>query len=88
MDSLKEIVFDQSTRELIRTNPEVRLLASLSDVLDVVADYEKAVESALSEKAESFIFESHSDIEKAISSLKGKSVDKPRYHIVPLPCHP
>jgi chromosome segregation protein len=87
MDSLKEIVFDQPTRELIRTNAEVRLLASLSDVLDVAADYEKAVESALSEKAESFIFESHGDIEKAISVLKGKSVDKTAFITSsPLPC--
>ena len=87
MDSLKEIVFDQSTRELIRANAEVRLLASLSDVLDVEADYEKAVESALSEKAESFIFESTGDIEKAISSLRGKSVDKTAFITSsPLPC--
>ncbi len=76
MDSLKEIVFDQPTRELIRANPEVRLLASISDVFDVVADFEKAIESALSEKAESFIMETLEDIEKAISSLRGKSVDK------------
>ncbi len=87
MDSLKEIVFDQPTRELIKTSAEVGLLASLSDVLDVVADYEKAVESALSEKAESFIFESTGDIEKAISSIKGKSVDKTAFIVSsPLPC--
>ena len=87
MDSLKEIVFDQPTRELIRTNPEVRLLASISDVFDVVADYEKAIESALSEKAESFILETLEDIEKAISSLKGKSVDKTAFITAsPLPC--
>jgi chromosome segregation protein len=76
MDSLKEIVFDQPTRELIRANVNIRLLASLTDVLDVMADYEKAIESALSEKAESFILESLADIEQAISILKGKSVDK------------
>jgi len=87
MDSLKEIVFDQPTRELIRTNPDVRLLASISDVFDVVADYEKAVESALSEKAESFILETLEDIEKAISALKGKSVDKTAFITAsPLPC--
>ena len=87
MDSLKEIVFDQPTRELIRANPEVRLLASISDVFDVVADYEKAIESALSEKAESFILETLEDIEKAISSLKGKSVDKTAFITAsPLPC--
>ncbi|MFZ2196283.1 MAG: AAA family ATPase, partial [Thermodesulfovibrionales bacterium] len=87
MDSLKEIVFDQPTRELIRTNPDVRLLASLSDVFDVVADYEKAIESALSEKAELFILETLEDIEKAISALRGKSVDKTAFITQsPLPC--
>jgi chromosome segregation protein len=87
MDSLKEIVFDQPTRELIKTNVKVRLVASISDVLDVVADYEKAVESALSEKAESFILESPDDIEEAIFTLKGKSVDKTSFITAsPLPC--
>jgi len=87
MDSLKEIVFDQPTRELIKTNVKVRLVASISDVLDVVADYEKAIESALSEKAESFILESPDDIEEAIFTLKGKSVDKTSFITVsPLPC--
>lgn len=87
MDSLKEIVFDQPTRELIKANANVRLLASISDVFDVLADYEKAIESALSEKAESFILESLEDIEQAISSLKGKSVDKTAFITAsPLPC--
>lgn len=87
MDSLREIVFDQPTRELIKANAGVRLLASISDVLDVLPDYEKAVESALSEKAESFIVESLEDIEQAIASLKGKSVDKTAFiTAAPLPC--
>jgi chromosome segregation protein len=76
IESLREIVFDQPTRELIKSDQELRLLGSLSDVLEVFAEYEKAVESALSEKAESFILESHADIEQAISSLNGKGMDK------------
>jgi len=76
IESLREIVFDQPTRELIKSDQELRLLGSLSDILEVFAEYEKAVESALSEKAESFILESHADIEQAISSLNGKGVDK------------
>ncbi len=87
MDSLKEIVFDQPTRELFRTNPKVRLLASISDVFDIATDYEKAVESALSEKAELFILESLDDIEQAIAALKGHSVDKTAFITAsPLPC--
>jgi chromosome segregation protein len=76
LDSLQEIVFDAPTKELIASNAGVRLLASLSDVIEVEKDYEKAVESALAEKADSFILESAEEIEKAVSSLKGKDVGK------------
>ncbi len=76
LDSLKEMVFDRPARELIATNKDVRLLASISDVFDVDAEFEKAVESALAEKAGSFIMESFEDIENAISSLKGKYIGK------------
>lgn len=87
MDSLKEIVFDQPTRELIRANTGIGLLASLSDLFDVTAEYEKAIESALSEKAESFVLESLRDIEQAILALKGKSVDKTAFITAsPMPC--
>ncbi|MDH4231123.1 MAG: chromosome segregation protein SMC [Nitrospirota bacterium] len=89
MDSLKEIVFDQPTKELIRENASIRLISSVSDVFDVAADYEKAIESALSEKAESFILESLDDIEQAISALRGKSVDKTAFITAsPLPSVP
>ena len=89
MDSLKEIVFDQPTRELLRENAGIRLISSVSDVLDVMAEYEKAIESALSEKAESFILESLDDIELAISALRGKSVDKTAFITAsPLPSVP
>ena len=76
LDSLKEIVFDKPTRELLSIGENIRVLASISDVFDTDAEFDKAIESALSEKADSFILESFDDIEKAISSLKGKDVGK------------
>ncbi len=76
LDSLKEIVLDKPTRELLAASGNVRLLASVSDVLEVQAEYEKAIESALSEKADSFVVEAPEDIEHAIDDLKGKSLDK------------
>jgi chromosome segregation protein len=76
IDSLKEMVFDRSTRELLSANENVRLIASLSDVFDVDAEFESAIESALAEKADSFILESFQDIENAVFALKGKDVDK------------
>ncbi len=76
LDSLKEIVFDTPTRELLASSSEVTIMASMSDILDVDAEYEKAIESALAEKSDSLITGSHEDILRAVSSLKGKDVGK------------
>jgi chromosome segregation protein len=76
LDSLREIVFDRPTREAISQSCEVRLLATISDVIDVEATYEKAIESALSEKVDSFVTESEADIERIISAIKGKGIGK------------
>ena len=85
MDSLKEIVLDKPTRELLASSGNVRLLASVSDVFEVRAEYEKAIESALSEKADSFVVEASEDIEHAIDDLKGKSLDKASFIAVTPP---
>jgi len=87
LDSLKEFVFDRPTREILSENPAIRLLASISDVFDVDAEYEKAIESALSEKINLFILSSFDDIEIAFSSLKGKEVGRTAFIPVnpPLP---
>lgn len=76
LDSLKEIIFDRPTREVLSESGNIAILASLSDILDVDAEYEKAIESALSEKVDSFLLESVADIENAIAALKGKDVGK------------
>ncbi len=76
LDSLKEIVFDTPTRELLASAAEVNILASMSDILEVDALYERAIESALSEKSDSLITGSPDDIVRAMSSLKGKDVGK------------
>ncbi|MBI5641533.1 MAG: chromosome segregation protein SMC [Nitrospirae bacterium] len=76
LDSLREIIFDRPTMELISSGAGVRLLASMSEVIDVEAEYERAIEGALSEKVDSFIMESLEDIEKAVASLKGKGMGK------------
>lgn len=76
LDSLKEIVFDRPTRELLSSTDNIKLLASISDVVEVEAEYEKAIESALSEKADSFILEAIEDIEHAVASLRGKDTGR------------
>jgi chromosome segregation protein len=75
-DSLREIVFDSPTRELISENCNVELLATISDVVDVDAEYEKAIESALSEKVDSFVLASEAGIESVVSAIKGKGLGK------------
>jgi chromosome segregation protein len=93
LDSLREIVFDLPTRELISSGTDVRLRASVSEVIEVEAEYEKAVESVLAEKADSFILDSFENIESAVMSIKDKEmgktafipIDPPQYVNVPDP---
>ena len=87
LDSLKEIVLDKPTRELLEASGNVRLLASVSDVFEVLAEYEKAIENALSEKADTFVVESVEDIEHAIDDLRGKSLDKTSFITIAPPPH-
>jgi len=72
LSSLKELVLDAPTREILQDGSNLHIVSSLSDVLNVDSEYEKAVENALSEKINSFILKSIADIETAISTLKTK----------------
>jgi chromosome segregation protein len=76
LESLREIVFDRPTRDLLSEGLDLRLLESISDVFEVEAEYEKAIESALSEKVNLFILSSFNDIEIAMSSLKEKGLGR------------
>lgn len=85
LDSLKEIVFDTPTRDLISSMENVKLVGSLSEVLEVSAEYEKAIESALSERADLIIMETAHDIVSAISSLKEKEIGKTAFASISTP---
>jgi chromosome segregation protein len=76
LESLKEIVFNKPTRDFLSESSNLRLLESISDILEVEAEYEKAIESALSEKVNLFILSSFEDIEIALSSLKEKGLSR------------
>jgi chromosome segregation protein len=76
LESLKEIVFDKPTRDFLSESSNLRLLESISNILEVEAEYEKAIESALSEKVNLFILSSFEDIEIALSSLKEKGLSR------------
>jgi chromosome segregation protein len=76
LDSLREIVFDRPTRELISASCNAVLLATISDVVEVDAEYERAIESALFEKVDSFVMESNADIAHVVSAIRGKGLGK------------
>lgn len=76
IESLKEVLFDETTKEFLSEDLNFHLLATISDVLEIEDDYEKAVESVLSEKVNSFILQSYGDIENAISTLKEKGAGR------------
>ncbi|MEW6419242.1 MAG: chromosome segregation protein SMC [Nitrospirota bacterium] len=76
IDSLREIIFDRSTKELLSEDVSLNLLASISDVIEIEGEYEKAIESGLSEKVNSFILPSIRDIEIAVSVVKEKNLSR------------
>jgi chromosome segregation protein len=84
LESLREIVFDRPTRDLLSEGLDLRLLESIADIFEVEAEYEKAIESGLSEKVNMFILSSFNDIEVAISSLKEKGLGRTAF----IPIHP
>jgi chromosome segregation protein len=74
--SLREIILDGSTREILSEDLNFNILASISDVVEIEDAYEKAIESALSEKVNSYILSSSNDIETAISVVKEKGLGR------------
>ena len=76
IESLKEIIFDESIREFLSGDLNFSLIGSISDVIEIDDEYEKAIESVLSEKVNSFILPSFNDIEIAISLLKEKGLGR------------
>jgi chromosome segregation protein len=75
-ESLKEIISDGSARDLLSGDSNFSLLAFISDVIEIDDEYEKAAESVLSEKINSFILPSSNDIENAIATLKKKELGR------------
>src|SRR4030043_1632943 len=76
IESLREILFDRPTRELFSEDLNFKLFASISDVIEIEPEYEKAIESALSEKVNSCDHSSFNDIEIAISAIKEKGLGR------------
>ncbi len=76
LESLKELVLDAPAREMLAEAANLHIISSFADIINVDPEYEKAVESALSEKVNSFILKSIEDIELAVSTLKTKGMGR------------
>jgi len=81
-NSLKELVFDIAAKEVFSDVKDFTIIASIPDIFEVEEKYEKAIESALSDKVISFILPRFDDIEKAVSFLKEKEIGRTAF--VPL----
>ena len=73
VESLKEIVTEIPARDFISSES---IVGTLSDVIEVDAGYEKAVEGVLSENADLLILRSGEDIGGAIEALRGSEAGK------------
>ena len=76
VDSLKELLFDDSTKEFLSEDLNLPLVAAISDIIEADDVYEKAVESVLSEKVNSFIVPSLNDIATAIGRIKERGMGR------------
>jgi chromosome segregation protein len=83
LDSLREIMHEELPRESLAE--DLRIVASIAEVIDVDEAYEKAIENALSEKINGFIVRSFDDIAAAIPSLKGKGIRRTAFVPLTLP---
>jgi chromosome segregation protein len=75
LGSLRELVFSESTGETLK-GEGLQLLASVSDVIEVPKEYEKAVEGALREIITGFILPAYEDVKLAVSSLKARDMER------------
>jgi chromosome segregation protein len=76
IESLREVLSDESGQEFLSEDVQFSILGSISDVIEIEDDYEKAIESALSEKVNSFILPSLEDIELAIATVKQRGAGR------------
>ncbi|MFZ5908340.1 MAG: chromosome segregation protein SMC [Nitrospirota bacterium] len=76
IESLREVLSDESGQELLSEDVPFSILSSISDVIEIEDEYEKAIESALSEKVNSFVLSSLDDIELAIATVKQRGAGR------------
>jgi len=76
LGSLREIMHEEFSKEIIPGTEDLHILASVAEALEVDEPYEKAIENALGEKVKGFIVPSFEDIRHAASMLRQKGVGR------------
>lgn len=67
IESLREIIREETEKDVKQTEDRYHILASVADVLEVEDDFERAIESALTEKIYAEIMSSYDDIVQAVN---------------------
>ena len=76
LDSLREIMHEEFSREILTEADTLHILASVAEVIEVDEAYEKAIENVLAEKVTGFILPSFEDIANAASVLKQRGIGR------------
>lgn len=76
LTSLREIIHEDLPEEILAEAETLHILTSVAEALEVDEAYEKAIESALSEKINGFLFQSLEDVSNAVTVLRQKSIGR------------
>ncbi len=75
-DSIRELLLDPATREVLLSGAGRIDGTSLSDVIETAPEYEKAVEAALKELASAFIVDDEEAALKSLEAIKNKPIGR------------
>lgn len=70
LESLKELVLNETTANLLRDAQSLNVIGFLSDFIEVPERYERAIEAVLAEEINTFIVSDIEDLKRAIKVIK------------------
>ncbi len=76
IESLKELLMNETSKEIFNEREGIDIAGMLSEFINVPERYEDAIESALSERINSFIIEDERGLMNAINLIKEKGITK------------
>ena len=76
LTSLREIIHEDLPEEILAEAETLHILTSVAEALEVDEAYEKAIESALSEKINGFLLRTLEDVSNAVTVLRKKNIGR------------